>query len=119
MGKKRKPAVPPPGSAFAGAANLMIAANNVKEIAGTKIVGRIASALHLPTPIDPDLALDEVGVGDLIPWDHALTVMACPPFKADGLELRKADVMHARTVGEFGDLVFQWYDTNGWTIVDA
>jgi hypothetical protein len=87
-----------------------------KTIKDTQIVSRVVSALQLRPPIDATKKLSDIAQGNLNNWDLALTLMAYPPFRRDGLELSKRDVLAAQFLGDLGDLVFTWYSTNGWTI---
>jgi hypothetical protein len=87
-----------------------------KQIAGTVIFGRFVSCLQLPPNIDVTKPLSSILGGGLVNWDLGLKLMAYPPFKHDGLILQKADVMGATTIGTLGDLVFQWYRDDGWTV---
>jgi hypothetical protein len=87
-----------------------------KTIRGTVIVGRFCNCLGLPPGVDPKKELDDLLGGNLQKWDLGLDLMRYPPFKTDELILQKSDVMNADTVGDLGDLVFEWYRQNGWTV---
>jgi hypothetical protein len=87
-----------------------------KQIAGTVIFGRFVSCLQLPPNIDTTKPVSSILGGGLTNWDLGLQLMGFAPFKHDGLILQKKDVMNATTIGNLGDLVFQWYKNNGWTV---
>jgi hypothetical protein len=87
-----------------------------KQIAGTVIFGRFVTCLQLPPNIDTTKPVSSILGGGLTNWDLGLSLMGFAPFKHDGLILQKRDVMNATTIGSLGDLVFQWYKDNGWTV---
>lgn len=87
-----------------------------KQIAGTMIVARFFSALQLPPNTNSKKKLSDILGGGLVKWDLGLELMRYASFKRDGLIVQKSDVMNADTVGDLGDLVFQWYLSDGWTV---
>lgn len=87
-----------------------------KIIKDTVIVARIVSALGLQPPIKAGTPIAKLLGGNANAWDIALLLMAYSSFKRDGLVLQKGPVMDATTLGDLGDLVFAWYDQDGWTI---
>lgn len=101
-------------TAFSAAATAHNQANKSKTIEGTAIVSRMVSVLKLKLPVNSSQPLS--AQGDLNNWDLALALMAYPPFRRDGLILQKSDVMGINTVGQMGNLIFDWYKNDGWTI---
>ncbi|MGY4257649.1 hypothetical protein ACVI1L_004717 [Bradyrhizobium sp. USDA 4516] len=87
-----------------------------KVIKDTTIVARIMAALGLKPPIKTAMQISKLLGGDANAWDIALVLMSYPSFKSDGLVLQKGEVMDKETLAELGDLVFAWYEDNGWSI---
>ena len=87
-----------------------------KQIPGTVIFGRFVSCLQLLPNVDLTKPISSILGGGLVNWDLGLKLMECPPFKHDRLILQKRDVMNAKTIGNLGDLVYQWYRNDGWTV---
>jgi hypothetical protein len=87
-----------------------------KRILGTVIFGRFITCLQLPPNVNLKKPLSSILGGGLVNWDLGLELMAFHSFKHDGLILQKPDVMRAVTIGDLGDLVFQWYRNDGWTV---
>jgi hypothetical protein len=88
-----------------------------KTIKSVQIVARIFAALNLTPPVKAGTKLAKLpGGGTRTPWDFALMLMLYPAFLKDGLGLNKKDVMNISTFEELGDLVFQWYADENWTI---
>lgn len=102
-------------SAFKQAVSQHALALEDKTIRGVQIVSRIITALGLNPPIKATPIAKLLG-GEANAWDIGLMLMAYPSFRQDGLVLQKGDVMDAETLGDFGDLVFAWYASDGWTI---
>jgi hypothetical protein len=88
-----------------------------KQVAGTVIFARFVNCLGLSPGVNLKKQISSILGGGLVNWDLGLKLMAYTPFKRDGLVLQKADVMKASTIGNLGDLVFQWYRNNGWTVI--
>jgi hypothetical protein len=106
----------PVKSATKSAQSAHVQAANQKQIPGTSIFARFISCLGLQPNVKLTNPLSSILGGGATNWDLGLKLMAYPPFKNDGLILQKSDVMNAQTIGNLGDLVFQWYRNDGWTV---
>jgi hypothetical protein len=104
------------GSRFKAALALHAARLGNRVIKDTTIVARIVAALGLRPPIKAGTPISKLLRGNANAWDIALMLMAYESFKTDGLVLQKGEVMDKDTLGGLGDLVFGWYEDNGWTI---
>lgn len=111
-----KVGLPSSGGRFKQALALQVDRLDSKVIKDTTVVARIVAALGLRPPIKAAMQISKLLGGDANAWDIALVLMAYPSFKSDGLVLQKGEVMDKETLGELGDLVFAWYEDNGWSI---
>jgi hypothetical protein len=87
-----------------------------KTIAASEIFKRFIEVAQLQPDVDLTKPIATILHGNLNPYDLALACMDYDSFKSDGLTLQKKDVLKAKTIGAFGDLIYQWYVDNGWTI---
>ncbi len=70
----------------------------------------------MPPDVDLSKPIGSILHGNVTAYDLALACMDYDGFKTDRLKLIKQTVLKAKTIGAFGDLIYQYYVDAGWTI---
>ncbi len=90
-----------------------------KSIAKSEIDYRFLRVLNVGPNAQETDKISKYRYGEDINLDLARECNAAPAFKADGLDLQKADVERLSTVKDFCDCIAAWYSRHNWNVTDS